>query len=125
VAVWDEGGGSVPAICFCLKAISSSSISPAGFFLGFLLWMGLVPAVLQICQHEERLVVGGAGGVSYAPPCPEGILDMWWWGGFSVRFVEFSSVRDYFVRAWMRLVAGWERGSRKDGSSEAGLMERT
>ena len=98
--------------------------------MGFLLWMGLVPAVLGNRQHEERLIAGGAGGrgVGYAPPCPEGILDMWWWGEFSVRFVEFGFSRDYFAReAWMGLVAGWaeRRGSRKDGSSEAGLMGRT
>ena len=48
-----EGGGSVPAICFCLKAMSSSSSSPAGFFLGFLLWMGLVPAVSWTVSTEK------------------------------------------------------------------------
>ena len=43
-------GGNAPAICLALKATSSSSRSAAGFFLGFLLWMGLVRAGrLRLC----------------------------------------------------------------------------
>lgn len=39
-----ESEGDIPAACFNLKALSSSS-SSVTFFLGFLLWMGFVPAV--------------------------------------------------------------------------------
>jgi hypothetical protein len=36
----------LPAACLALKALSSSS-SSVSFFFGFLLWIGLVPAVLH------------------------------------------------------------------------------
>jgi hypothetical protein len=80
---------------------------------GLLLGLLVVDGVGTRCitepsaQRKTRSRWRWRGKASYAPPCPEGILDMWWWGGFSVRFVELSSVRDYFVRAWMGLVAGW------------------
>jgi hypothetical protein len=50
-----------PACCFAWKALSSSSSS---FFaaLGFLLWMGLVPAVARVslCRQAHGRVLEGA-----------------------------------------------------------------
>jgi len=52
-----------PACCLALKALSSSSSSAAGFFLGFLLWMGFVPAAygqllfFDVFDAAERLCV--------------------------------------------------------------------
>jgi hypothetical protein len=49
-------GGDEPACCFALNAMSSSSISPLAAFLGFLLWMGFVPAVAS-CQLSSDFKV--------------------------------------------------------------------
>lgn len=46
-----------PACCLALKAISSSSSSLVAF-LGFLLWMGFVPATKCTCQLQLRLRSG-------------------------------------------------------------------
>lgn len=75
-------GENAPACCLALKATSSSSRSWAGFFLGFLLWMGLVPAAYG--QHTSlsgfamQRATQAVAVEGHSPPCPEGILDICW-----------------------------------------------
>jgi len=62
---------NIPAAALSLKALSSSSSSTT-FFLGFLLWMGLVPAgeFGQRCLGLSRGIARGRD----LQPCPEGML---------------------------------------------------
>ena len=71
-----DGVGSwyAPAASLALWAISSSSRSCA-FFLGFLLWMGLVPAAQNVSPHPSlRCDYPAWWGSKHSPPCPEGIF---------------------------------------------------
>lgn len=70
-------GQNAPACCLALNAMSSSSSSPAGFFLGFLLWMGFVPAAYgqrSFCLMTLVLQEQCEQRIEYRPPIPEGML---------------------------------------------------
>lgn len=59
--------GCVPEACLSLWALSSSS-SSVTFFLGFLLWMGLVPALVLVSRRRYSHCW------FYVLPCPEGMF---------------------------------------------------
>lgn len=76
-----------PACCLALKALSSSSSSAAGFFLGFLLWMGFVPAayskllLYKMFDTTDGLRVGRFTDLPFLKASWLNVWGIWFEGG--------------------------------------------